>query len=390
MNAPITATDCAAQPAPAPTTRTPSPAHLFSALRLRNLELRNRIVISPMCQYAAQDGAATDWHTVHIGNLCLSGAALVFVEATAVAAQGRITKNCLGLYDDTCEVALRRVLAAARAVADVPIGIQLSHAGRKASSHRPWEGGSPLLPDEGSWPRLAPSTVPAKDGDPAPQAMGLAEMDAVIAHYADAATRAKRIGFACIELQMAHGYLMHQFLSPLSNTRSDEFGGPLACRMRYPLAVFQAVRDAVGPDFPVGVRVSATDWLDHGWDLAQTTVFARALEAAGCDFIDVSSGGLSPQQRIVARPGYQVAFAAHLKATLGIPVIAVGLITEAHQAEGIVAQGQADLVAIARSALYDPRWPWHAAAVLGASVHAPLQFHRCLPEGSANIFAASD
>jgi 2,4-dienoyl-CoA reductase-like NADH-dependent reductase (Old Yellow Enzyme family)/mannose-6-phosphate isomerase-like protein (cupin superfamily) len=363
---------------------------LFSPFHLGGLGLKNRIVISPMCQYAAQGGAATDWHAVHIANLALSGAALVFVEATAVAVDARITKNCLGLFDDACEGALRRVFETAKRVADVPVGIQLSHAGRKASSGLPWEGGGLLRADEGGWLRYAPSAVADKEGDPAPQSMSAPDMDAVVAHYCDAALRARRIGFDCIELQMAHGYLMHQFLSPLSNLRTDEFGGSIENRIRYPLRVFKAVRETVGDDFPVGVRVSATDWVEQGWDIAQTTVFALALEAAGCDFIDVSSGGLSPKQRIVAKPGYQVEFAAQLKAALGIPVIAVGMITEAQQAERIVAQGQADLIAIARSALYDPRWPWRAAAELGASVRAPRQFHRCLPEGSPNIFAFSD
>jgi 2,4-dienoyl-CoA reductase-like NADH-dependent reductase (Old Yellow Enzyme family) len=360
---------------------------LFSPFHLGCLALRNRIVISPMCQYAAQDGAATDWHAVHVANMALSGAALVFVEATAVAVDGRITKNCLGLYDDACEEAMQRVFDTAKRVTGVPVGIQLSHAGRKASSRRPWEGGGLLAADEGGWQRQAPSPIATKDGDPPPQSMSLRDMDAVIAHYCDAAARAKRIGFDCIELQMAHGYLMHQFLSPLSNARSDAFGGSLDNRMRFPLAVFEAVRQTVGNDFPVGVRVSATDWVEAGWDIEQTATFALALEAASCDFIDVSSGGLSPKQRIVAKPGYQVEFAAHLKAVLGIPVISVGMINEARQAEEIVQQGQADLIAIARSALYDPRWPWHAAAALGASVQAPPQFHRCLPAGSPDIFA---
>jgi len=359
---------------------------LFSPFDLGRLALRNRIVISPMCQYAAHDGAATDWHAVHVANMALSGAGLVFVEATAVATDGRITKNCLGLYDDTCEEALLHVYSTAKRVAGVPVGIQLSHAGRKASSRLPWEGGGLLEASEGPWPRHAPSPVAMKDGDPPPQEMSLRDMDAVIAHYCDAAARAKRIGFDCIELQMAHGYLMHQFLSPLSNLRSDAFGGSLDKRMRFPLAVFEAVRRTVGNDFPVGVRVSATDWVEHGWDIDQTAMFALALEGVGCDFIDVSSGGLSSKQRIAATPGYQVGFAAHLKAVLGMPVISVGMINEAKQAEAIVAQGQADLIAIARSALYDPRWPWHAAAALGASVKAPPQFHRCLPAGSPEIF----
>jgi len=366
-------------------------SRLFSAMHLGGLGLRNRIVISPMCQYAAQNGAATAWHSVHIGNLLLSGAGLAFVEATAVSVDGRITKNCLGLYDDATEEALQRVVQTARQVSDTPLGIQLSHAGRKASSRLPWEGGGLLPPTEGAWPRHAPSAVAGKDGDPPPQAMSVQDMDLVIAHYCDAAARAVRIGFDCIELQMAHGYLMHQFLSPLSNLRSDAFGGPIENRIRFPLAVFRAVRETVGSAIPVGVRVSATDWVDEGWDIAQTTVFAQALEAAGCDFIDVSSGGLSPRQRIVAQPGYQVGFAAHLKAALDrMPVIAVGQITQPRQAERIIEQGQADLVAIARGALYDPRWPWRAAAELGASVRAPLQFHRCLPEGSPAIFAFPD
>jgi 2,4-dienoyl-CoA reductase-like NADH-dependent reductase (Old Yellow Enzyme family) len=367
-----------------------TPSQLFSPLDIGRLHLANRIVVSPMCQYSACDGAATDWHAVHLGNLALSGAALVFVEATAVAADGRITPGCLGLYDDACEQALDRVLKIAKNVANARIGIQLSHAGRKAACHVPWEGGKQLTAVEGAWSRHAPSAIAAKDGDALPRPMGAPEMDMVLRQYADAASRARRLGFDCIELQMAHGYLVHEFLSPLSNLRTDDFGGSLANRMRFPLMVLKAVREAAGPGFPVGVRVSATDWMPGGWDIEQTVAFGVALEQAGCDFMDASSGGISPKQKIAVKPGYQVEFAARLKSAIGIPVIAVGMITEPRQAERILGGGQADLVAIARGALHDPRWPWRAAAELGASVRAPRQLHRSLPEGSPNIFAFPD
>jgi 2,4-dienoyl-CoA reductase-like NADH-dependent reductase (Old Yellow Enzyme family) len=361
-------------------------SHLFSPFALGALPLKNRIVIAPMCQYSAVDGAATDWHLVHLGHLALSGAGLLVIEATAVEAPGRITPGCLGLWDDATEAALRRALQVVRAHSRMPIAIQLGHAGRKASSHVPWQGGMLIPPDQGGWWPLAPSALPQLDGEAPPQALDPAGMRRIVAAFADAARRAHRLGLDAIELHAAHGYLLHQFLSPISNARTDDHGGPLANRMRFPLQVFEAVRAAVPASMPVGVRVSATDWVQGGWDVAQCTEFALALQARGLSFLHVSSGGVSPQQQIPLGPGYQVGLAAQLKRETGLPTIAVGLITEAEQAEDIVASGQADLVALARAMLFDPRWPWHAAARLGAQVEAPPQYWRSQPRGMNGLF----
>jgi 2,4-dienoyl-CoA reductase-like NADH-dependent reductase (Old Yellow Enzyme family) len=365
-----------------------APPRLFTPFPLRSLTLANRIVVSPMCQYSAVDGAATDWHTVHLGQMAASGAGLVLVEATAVEPVGRITAGCLGLWDDATEAALARTLAAVRAVSDVPVGIQLGHAGRKASSGRPWEGGMLVAPADGGWLPDAPSALPHRPDEPPPRALDDAGLVRVRDAFVDATRRAARLGLAALELHAAHGDLLHQFLSPLANARTDRYGGPLANRMRFPLEVFDAVRAAWPADRPLGVRVSATDWVDGGWDLEQTLAFARELAARGCDWIDASSGGVSPLQRIALGPGYQVPFAERIRAETGVPVIAVGLITEPRQAEAIVAEGKADLVALARGLLWNPRWPWHAAAALGASVSVPRQYWRAQPREHADVFGA--
>jgi len=359
---------------------------LFAPFALGPLPLRNRIVIAPMCQYSAVDGAATDWHLVHLGHLALSGAGLLIIEATAVEPDGRITPGCLGLWSDATEAALARVLRAVRAHSRMPIAIQLGHAGRKGSSHVPWQGGMLIPPGEGGWQTLAPSALPQLEGEASPLALDDAGLARVVAAFVDAAKRAHRLGLDAIELHAAHGYLLHQFLSPLSNVRSDAYGGSLANRMRFPLRVFDAVRAVVPASMALGLRLSATDWVDGGWDPAQSLVFARELQARGLDFLHVSSGGVSPQQKIPIGPGYQVGLAEALKHATGLPTIAVGLITEAEQAEAIVAGGQADLVALARGMLFDPRWPWHAAAQLGATVEAPPQYWRSLPRGVAGLF----
>lgn len=359
---------------------------LFSALTLRGLTLANRIFVSPMCQYSAEDGAASDWHEIHLGQLAFSGAGLLCIEATAVEPAGRISPGDLGLWDDRTEAALDRVLNAVRKYSSTPIAIQLGHAGRKASSREPWNGGQLMLPQEGGWQTFAPSAVPHKDGEAAPQALDADGLARIRDAFAAAATRAARLGIEAVELHGAHGYLLHQFLSPLSNRRTDDYGGSLENRMRFPLEVFDAVRAAFPADRPVGMRVSATDWVEGGWDVDQTIAFAQALKARGVDFIDVSSGGLSPAQKIALGPGYQVPFAAAVKAATGLPTIAVGLITEPAMAEKIVATGEADMVALARGLLYDPRWPWHAAAELGASVTVPRQYWRCQPSGNRNLF----
>ena len=359
---------------------------LFSPYSIGSLHLKNRIVIAPMCQYSAVDGAATDWHQIHLGHLALSGAGLLIIEATAVEDIGRITPGCLGLWSDATESALKRVLQAVRAHSRMPIAIQLGHAGRKASSHVPWQGGQLIAPEQGGWRPVAPSALPQLDGEAPPLALDEAGLQRIVAAFVDAALRAHRLGLDAIELHAAHGYLLHQFLSPISNVRSDAYGGSLENRMRFPLQVFEAVRAALPAATPLGVRLSATDWVDGGWDPAQSLVFARALQSRGLSFLHVSSGGVSPQQKIPIGPGYQVGLAETLRRETGLPTLAVGLITEAEQAEAIVASGQADLVALARAMLFDPRWPWHAAAQLGATVEAPPQYWRSQPRGMANLF----
>lgn len=359
---------------------------LLAPFHLGDLALPNRIMISPMCQYSAVDGNAVAWHVVHLGALAISGAGLLCLEATAVCPQGRITYGDLGLYDDANEAALRHVVESLRAVSAIPLAIQLAHAGRKASSQAPWEGGQLIDVADGGWQPEAPSALSQKPGEAAPRAMTQADIERVIGEFATAATRARRLGFDAIELHMAHGYLLHEFLSPIANQRTDSYGGSLENRMRLPLAVLAAVQAAAGPDIVVGARLSATDWVEGGWDIAESIVFCQALEAAGCAFIDVSSGGISPAQKIPTGPGYQVHLAAQIKAAVSMPVVTVGLITDPAQAQAVLDAGQADMVALARGFLNDPRWPWRAAAQLGGTVQAPQQFWRCLPHGSPPIF----
>lgn len=364
----------------------PTP-RLFQPWQIGPLRLSNRIVIAPMCQYSAVDGSATDWHTMHVGQLALSGAGLLILEATAVSPEGRISPQDLGLYSDANETALGHVLAATRRHSAMPIAIQLAHAGRKASTKAPWEGGAQIAPDQPTgWKTVAPSAVPFLDHYDAPQALGLDEMGRIREDFAEAARRSARLGLDGVEVHSAHGYLLHQFLSPLSNHRTDAYGGSLENRMRFPLEVFDAVRAAFPVDKAVWVRVSATDWVDGGWTLEETVAYAKALKARGCAAIDVSSGGLSAKQAIKLGPGYQVPLAQRLKDEVGMPTMAVGLITEPEQAEAILAQGQADAVALARAMLYNPRWPWHAAAQLGAQVSAPPQYWRSPPHGVKALF----
>jgi 2,4-dienoyl-CoA reductase-like NADH-dependent reductase (Old Yellow Enzyme family) len=359
---------------------------LFSPYSLGPLELSNRITIAPMCQYSAVDGLATDWHMIHLGSLALSGAALITLEATAVVAEGRISPNDLGLWSDAHADALAPVLAAMRRHSPIKIGIQLSHAGRKASTNVPWEGGAQIAPDAANgWQTEGPSAVPHTEGDAAPLALDAAGLERVRDGFVAAARRAHALGFDAIELHGAHGYLLHQFLSPLANHRTDEYGGSLENRMRYPLEVFAAVRAAV-PSMTLGMRISATDWVDGGWDLEQSVRLAQELERIGCDFIHVSSGGVSTAQKIPVEPGYQIGFAERIKRDTGLPTIGVGLITEARHAEAILQAGQADVIALARAMLYDPRWPWHAAAELGAQVSAPPQYWRSQPHEFKTLF----
>jgi 2,4-dienoyl-CoA reductase-like NADH-dependent reductase (Old Yellow Enzyme family) len=361
-------------------------SHLFTPYALGPLALANRIVVAPMCQYSAEDGSATDWHLAHLGHLALSSAGLLMIEATAVEAIGRITLSCLGLYSDNNERALARVLAHVRRHAPIRVAIQLAHAGRKGSSEVPWRGGQLIPLERGGWTAVAPSALPHAEGEAPPLALDDAGLQRVKQAFVDAARRAQRLRLDAIELHSAHGYLLHEFLSPLSNQRSDRYGGSLPARMRFPLEVFDAVRAEVPTSMPVGVRVSATDWVDGGWDLEQCVAYGRALRERGCGWLHVSSGGVSPKQRIAAAPGYQVPFAERLKREVGLPTIAVGLITEPEQAEAIIAKGQADLVALARAMLFNPRWPWHAAMQLGAQVSAPPQYARCQPRGHGTLF----
>ncbi|ANN67647.1 NADH:flavin oxidoreductase/NADH oxidase [Bordetella bronchialis] len=359
---------------------------LFSSISLGRMALANRIVIAPMCEYTAEEGKATDWHMIHLGHLALSGAGLLFTEATAVEPGGRITPADLGLWDDETEAAIGRVMSAIRRYSSIRMGMQLAHAGRKASSRTPWEGGEQIPLAQGGWICDAPSAVAYKDGEEAPHALDRAGLHRVREAFVQAARRADRLGFDTVQVHAAHGYLLHQFLSPLANRRTDEYGGSLENRMRFPLEVFDAVRQAFSADKPVGIRVSATDWVDGGWDLEQTVAFAQALKARGCDYIDVSSGGMSPAQKIVLGPGYQVPFAERVKRETGLPTMAVGLITEPEQADEIVAQGKADMVSLARGMLYNPRWPWHAAARLGQHVEAPKQYWRSQPRELKDLF----
>jgi 2,4-dienoyl-CoA reductase-like NADH-dependent reductase (Old Yellow Enzyme family) len=357
-------------------------AQLFTPYPLGNLHLPNRIVIPPMCQYSAVNGNATDWHVMHYGTLSHSGAGLLIIEATAVLPEGRISFADLGLWSDENEAALKRVLDAMRKYSSMPIAIQLAHAGRKASCDLSWQGGRQLALDEGGWQTAAPSVSSFNPTDRPAQALDVAGMQRIKQAWVAAALRAQRIGLDAIEVHAAHGYLLHEFLSPLTNTRTDEYGGTLENRMRFPLQVFDAVRAAV-PDMTVGIRISASDWVAGGWDIEQSVALAQELKQRGCDFIHVSSGGLSPQQQVPLAPNYQVPFAERIKRETGLPTIAVGLITEPEQAEAIIAEGRADMVAVGRGMLYDPRWPWHAAAKLGAQVSAPPQLWRGTPVGAA-------
>jgi NADH:flavin oxidoreductases, Old Yellow Enzyme family len=362
-------------------------ARLFTPFEIGGLKLANRIVIAPMCQYSAEDGCMTDWHLIHLGHLALSGAGLLTIEATAVRPQGRITYRDVGLYSDACEAAMRRTIESIRRWSDMPIAIQLAHAGRKASTDVPWRGGAQFPPDHPhGWRTEAPSAIGYLDTDAAPAALDRAGLVEVRNAFVDAARRAVRIGLDAIQLHAAHGYLLHQFLSPLANHRDDEYGGSLENRMRFVLEVFDAVRAAVPPERPVSVRVSATDWAPGGWDIEQTIELARALEARGCSAIHVSSGGLTPKQQIPLEPGYQVPFARAVKAAVKLPVVAVGLITEFEHAESILAAGDADLIALARAMLFNPRWPWHAAAHFKARVRAPKQYLRSQPLNVGELF----
>jgi 2,4-dienoyl-CoA reductase-like NADH-dependent reductase (Old Yellow Enzyme family) len=365
------------------------PPALFEPVRVGSLELSNRIVIAPMCQYSAENGCMNDWHLIHLGHLSISGAALLTVEATAVLPDGRITWADVGLWNDETEMAMSSTLDRIRRWSGIPIGIQLNHAGREASIEVPWVGGAQIASSApNGWQTEAPSSIPYAEGQMSPQMLDRDRLRDIRDAFVSSAKRARRIGLDLIQLHCAHGYLLHQFLSPLSNQRDDTYGGSLENRMRFPLEVFEAVRQAI-PDRPVTVRISGTDWVEGGWNIEQTCAFAAMLEAAGCDAVHVSSGGLHPAQRIPVGPSYQVPLARAVKTAVGIPVVAVGLITGFDQAEAIVATREADMVALARTILYDPRWPWHAAAELGAQVQAPHQYLRSQPRRFRDLLVAS-
>jgi len=353
---------------------------LFTPFKLRELTLPNRIVVSPMCQYFSDNGNANDWHLMHLGQFCMGAAGLVITEATHVSPEGRISPRCLGLYDDANEAALKRVVDFCRKHGVAKLGIQLAHAGRKGSTHPPAAGGKPLTAQEGAWTTLAPSALPFAEGWHTPKALDADGLLRVKQQFVDAARRAARLGFDLAELHIGHGYLLHEFLSPLSNQRTDAYGGSTTNRIRFPLEVFEAVREVWPKDLPCGVRVSATDWVDGGWTPEETVVFARELQARGCDFLDVTTGQVDPRQKIPFAPGYNVPFAEQVKTATGMPVMAVGMISSARLANEIVESGKADLIAIARGMMDDPRWAWHAARELGAEPppYAP-QYNRCHP-----------
>ena len=362
---------------------------LFSPLTLTSprggLTLANRIVVAPMCQYAALDGEAGDYHLMHWGNLLNSGAAMVTLEATAVLPEGRITPGCLGLWDERTTRALGDALYRARKLAPpVPVCIQLAHAGRKASSALPWNGAQLLSRAEGGWETFGPSALPQLPSEPAPTALTQEKLAQIQQAFVTAAQRAQRLGIEAIEIHNAHGYLLHQFLSPIANQRGDVYGGSFENRIRFPLEVFAAMRQAF--DGVLGLRISASDWVEGGWDVAQSAEFAKRLKALGCDFIHVSSGGVSPQQKIALGAGYQLSFARAIRAATGMITTAVGLITETQQAEAILQAGEADLIALARVLLYQPRWPWQAAAALAGEVAANPRYWRCLPREAQAVF----
>ncbi|MFZ4533885.1 MAG: NADH:flavin oxidoreductase/NADH oxidase [Alsobacter sp.] len=351
---------------------------LFTPYQLRGLTLDNRIVVSPMGQHSADDGIAADWHLMHLGQFAVSGAGLVITEAVAVEPRGRVSRGCLGLWNDAQAEAFARIIGFFRRYGGSKIGIQLGHSGRKGSVGTSWEGQKPQAPVQGGWDIVAPSSEPYP-GRNVPQALDAVGLADVKLAFAEATRRAHAAGFDFIEVHAAHGYLLHNFLSPIANRRNDAFGGDTAGRMRFPLEIFEVMRAAWPDEKPMGVRVSATDWADGGWTEEETTSFCRELKARGCDVICASAGGTTPEQHIKVSPLYQVPYAERIHREVGIPTMAVGLITTPADAESVVASGRANLVALARGMLYDPRWPWHAAEALGAEVFFPPQYDRAHP-----------
>jgi 2,4-dienoyl-CoA reductase-like NADH-dependent reductase (Old Yellow Enzyme family) len=349
--------------------------NLFSPLTIRGITLRNRIAVSPMCEYSSDDGFADDWHLVHLGCRAVGGAGLVMTEATAVTAQGRITPGDLGIYKDEHIANLARIVAFIKRHGAVP-GMQLAHAGRKGSCRVPWKGGAPLPPEEGAWRTVAPSPLPFNSTDPVPAELSPPEICAMVQAFGAAARRARAAGFEVIEIHGAHGYLIHEFASPLANHRADEYGGSFENRIRFPLEVARAVRAAWPADLPLFVRISATDWKEGGWTLDDSVALSSRLKREGVDLIDCSSGGTAPDAQVPFGPSYQTPFAERIRREAGIATGAVGLITEARQADEIIRAGRADLVLMAREFLRDPYWPLHAARTLGADLAPPVQYSR--------------
>lgn len=362
---------------------------LFEKIRFAGLELSNKIIIAPMCQYSAnQSGEPSYWHEQQWGTYALSGAGLCIVEATAVQPEGRISYADLGLWNDQQMLAMQRILDQIKQISPMPFAVQLAHAGRKASGEKPWLGHTQLSPQQANgWQTVSASHLPFEAEQNPPHALTIDEIEQLIQDFAQAAIRAVQAGFELIEVHAAHGYLIHQFLSPLSNQRDDQYGGSLDNRMRLCLQIFEAIQKVVPADFPIGVRISAQDWVDAGWNVEQSIVLSQRLAQLGAAYIHVSSGGLDVKQKIQLKPLYQVPFAAAIKQHVSIPVIAVGLITEAEQAEQILQQGEADAIGVARAIQYDPRWPWHAAAELGTQIAIAPQYLRCQPHQHKNLFS---
>lgn len=351
-------------------------AKLFTPIQLGGVTLANRIVVSPMCQYSAADGSMTDWHLAHLGSMACSGAGLIMVEATGVTREGRISHGCTGLYTDHNEAAMKRVLDACRRITKSPFGIQLAHAGRKGSTSVPWLGGKSLGANESPWQTVAPSAIPFDPSWHTPREMSEADIRGLVDAFVASAKRAAAAGFDIVELHSAHGYLLHEFLSPLSNKRSDRYGGSLENRMRAPLEIARAVREVWPKDRALGARISGSDWAEGGATVADAIAYAKELKSIGFDYVCVSSGGLVVNQQLKPGPGFQVPFAEQVKKAVPIAVRAVGMIADAQQAEDIIAGGRADMVALARGFLDDPRWAWHAAERFGVKLAYPPQYAR--------------
>jgi len=346
---------------------------LFTPLPLGGIVLPNRITVSPMCQYSADDGCMTDWHLIHLGQLAYSGAGLLVVEATGVTREGRITHGCTGLYSDDNEAAMARVIQACRRLSQHPIGIQLAHAGRKASVHVTWQGGKPLVAGESPWQTVAPSPIPFSEGWHVPHELAVSEIRTLVEKFVAATLRAKRIGFDAVELHSAHGYLLHQFLSPLANQRKDEYGKN---RMKAPLEIAAAVRETWPKERALGARISGSDWMEGGLGPDDAVAYARELKRIGFDYVCVSSGAMSPLAKMKVEPNYQVGFASQVKQNVPIAVRAVGMIADPEQAEEIVASGKADMDGMARASRDNPRWVWHAAERFGVKLDYPPQYAR--------------